>query len=366
MVMQVVLTLAPGGTERLTIDLVRRLSDRFRMAVCCLDEAGAWADELVAEGVPVAALGRQPGFRPLIGARIARLASTLGVSVLHCHHYSPFVYGAAATLFSPRLRVIYTEHGRLSDEPRRFKRTLANRLLSRFPAPMFAVSAALREFMLTEGLPQRVSVIYNGIDVGPAPSEEERGRVRQALGVGDQVALIGTIARLDPVKDLACLIEAIAQIRTRNPDVHLAVVGDGPERPALDALVQRHGLERVVHFVGYRADARHLLPGFDVYANSSVTEGVSLTILEAMAARLPVVATAVGGTPEVVVNGETGLLVPPRSPAALASALAAILPPDQRGRAYGIAGRARVEAAFTIERMVDDYAREYTRVIQDR
>jgi glycosyltransferase involved in cell wall biosynthesis len=364
--MQVVLTLEPGGTERLTIDLVQRLSDRFRMSVCCLDQAGAWAAELTAAGVPVVALARQAGFRPLLGARIARLASTFGASVLHCHHYSPFVYGAVATMCDPRLRLVYTEHGRLSDEPPRLKRTLANRLLGRFPAPMFAVSQALREHMLAEGLPERVGVIHNGIAVGPLPGQDDRRRARRELGVGDTASVIGTIARLDPVKDLASLVEAFAEVRMRNEAAHLAVVGDGPEGPALEALVRARGLEQVVHFSGYRADARTLLAGFDVFVNSSVTEGVSLTILEAMAAGLPVVATAVGGTPEVVIEGETGHLVPPRSSPAIASALVALLASDSQRASFGRAGRSRVEARFTIGRMVEDYAREYLRLMRGR
>lgn len=362
-VMQVVLTLAPGGTERLTIDLAQRLSDRFRMVVCCLDEAGEWAGELEAVDVPVVSLLRRPGFRPSLGRRIARIAANHDVSVLHCHHYSSFVYGALATLWNRRLRVLYTEHGRLSDAPPRLKRRAANQLLGRLTSPMFAVSAALRDHMLAEGLPaSRVGVIHNGIDVGPAPGADERRQARRALGVGDQVMLVGTAARLDLVKDLASLIAAIADARAGNDVVQLMIVGDGQERAALEAAARARGVERVVHFLGYRQDVRALLPAFDIYANSSISEGVSLTILEAMAARLPVVATRVGGTPEVVVDGATGVLVPPRSVSAMASALLALAASPERRHALGDAGRARVEAAFTIERMVSDYAREYTRL----
>src|SRR4051812_16774442 len=114
-VLQVVLTLAPGGTERLVIQIVQQLSERFDMAVCCLDEPGAWADDLSRGGVPVTALHRAPGFHPSIAWRIAALARRHRASVLHCHHYSPFVYGRLAAMLVPGTRVVFTEHGRLSD-----------------------------------------------------------------------------------------------------------------------------------------------------------------------------------------------------------------------------------------------------------
>jgi glycosyltransferase involved in cell wall biosynthesis len=362
-VLQVVLTLSPGGTERLTVDLVRRLSGLFRMAVCCLDYPGEWADGLTASGIRVVALGRGPGFQPSLGLRIARLAAELDASVLHCHHYSPFVYGALASLVRPRLRVIYTEHGRLSDDKPRLKRRIANRLLGRVPGPMFAVSAALRDHMLAEGLPERVGVIHNGIDVGPPPGDVERHRARQLLGVDNAALVIGTAARLDAVKNLPALVAALAQVRARHEAAQLIVVGDGSERQAIEDAAWQHGVSSAVRILGHREDVRQLLPGFDIYVNSSISEGVSLTILEAMAARLPVVATRVGGTPEVVVHGVTGTLVEARSADALASAILALATMPDRRSTLGDAGRARVEASFTIERMVADYAREYTTLL---
>lgn len=361
--MQLVLSLVPGGTERLTIDLVTRLQDNFRMVVCCLDEPGEWAGELTERGVPVIPLRRSPGFHPSLGARVARIAKEQGAAVIHCHHYSPFVYGRIACLLNRRPRLLFTEHGRLSDAPPVLKRKIANAWLSRFPGPVFAVSAALRQHMVGEGFPaSRVRVIHNGIDPGPRPDAEERVRARRALGIPDDRFLVGTVARLDPVKDLNTLIGAMAGVRGRVSHAALAIVGDGDERRALEACARDRGVAADVHFAGYRPDIRHLLPALDLYVNSSISEGVSLTILEAMAAALPVVATRVGGTPEVVVHEETGLLVEPRSAGALAGAIEALAVDRQRGRALGEAGRARVEKLFTIDRMVADYAREYRRL----
>lgn len=356
-VMQLVLSLFPGGSERLTVEIVRRLAPSFRMVVCCLDEPGDWAADL---DVPVTALGRRPGFHPSLGWRIASWARRMDVSVVHAHHYTPFVYGALAGLVAPRLRLVYTEHGRLSDEPPRVKRRLANSLLSRLPDRAFAVSADLRGHMMAEGFRGcPVEVLLNGVDVGTAPGRTERDAARRALGFDDRAFLVASVARLDPVKHLTAAVEALSIVRTTVPHARLVLVGDGPERQAIDAAAERFGVRDAVFVTGYRADVHQLLPAFDVYVNSSVSEGISLTILEAMAAALPVVATNVGGTPEVVAPGVTGDLVPARAPADLAAAVVRLAADAGLRRQMGAAGRARVEREFTIDRMVGDYARVY-------
>jgi glycosyltransferase involved in cell wall biosynthesis len=141
----------------------------------------------------------------------------------------------------------------------------------------------------------------------PLPSE--RWRVRRALGIDDDTFVVISVARLDPVKDLATLLDAFALVRRRVPHSRLLIVGDGPDRATLAANAACLDLADSVTFIGYRSDVQSLLPSADLYVNSSITEGISITILEAMAAGLPVVATAVGGTPEVV-DRTTGLLVP--------------------------------------------------------
>ncbi len=362
-VLQVVLTLRPGGTERLVVETATRLADRFAMAVCCLDDPGAWAPHLTDRGIPVWSLGRRPGFRPGLARAVAALARRHDADVLHCHQYSPFVYGRLASLARGRPRVVFTEHGRLEDAPPSWKRRLVNPLLGRFPGKMFAVSQDLRRHMLAEGFPAaRVEVIENGIDPGPEPGRDDRGRARAALGLPHDAPVVGTVARLDPVKDLPALVRAIAEVRRTLSDARLVIVGDGPELERILAATHDAGVTDAVTTTGHRDDARELLPAFDVFANVSTSEGISLTILEAMAATCPVVATAVGGTPEVVIDFTTGRLVPARSPAPLAEALVALLHDQDGARRLGIAGRRRVVDHFTIDRMVDRYAAVYRSV----
>jgi glycosyltransferase involved in cell wall biosynthesis len=359
----VVLSLNPGGTERLLVELVKRLRESMDMAVCCLDEPGTWGRQLEAENIPVTVLQRRPGFHPSLGRLVAAAAQRHRATAIHAHQYTPFVYASLSRLWSRQAPLIFTEHGRLSDAPASGKRRLANGILRRAPARVFAVSEDLRQFMIAEGFrAEQVDVLYNGIDVSGLSSAKDREDVRAALGFGADAWIIGTIARLDPVKELGTLLRAIALPRAGRP-LGAVIVGDGPERARLEALAAELNVTSRVRFVGHREDARRWLAGCDVYVNSSASEGVSLTILEAMAAALPIVATRVGGTPEVV-TAECGVLVPARDPAALAQAIDATAAAPDEAKARGVAGRKRVEARFTIDRMVQDYAAVYARVSQ--
>jgi glycosyltransferase involved in cell wall biosynthesis len=358
--MQVVLSLSPGGTERLVIEIALGLGAHVDMRVCCLDQSGTWAAELIDAGVPVVSLARRPGFRPSLGWDLARLVRRHNVQVLHCHHYSPFVYGQLAALLQPGLRVVFTEHGRLSDAAPSTKRRIVNPWLGRLPFEIFAVSEHLRRHMIAEGLPAtRIKIAYNGIDPGPAPTETERLRARHALGLAHGDLVIGTVGRLDPVKDLPTMMEAVALGQPPGASWRLVIVGDGPERSALESHARTLHLDNLVQFAGYRADVRTLLPAFDLYVNTSTHEGISLTILEAMAACRPIVASSAGGNPEVVVPEETGLLFPLRDFRSCAAAILALATDADRRAAMGRAGRRRVLERFSVDQMLDRYLRAY-------
>lgn len=358
--MHVVLSLDPGGTERLVIEIAKSLAPAVASIVCCLDQCGEWASELTSLGVPVVALNRQPGFRPSLGRQIAALAGAHRVDALHCHHYSPFIYGQIARVVRPNLRIVFTEHGRYSDAGPSLKRRLVNPVLNRLPAAIYAVSSDLRRHMIAEGLPERrVQVIHNGIDPGVPPSPADGIAARQSLGMAGSDVIVGTAGRFDPVKGLPALVEAFAALRTSRPHARLVIIGDGPERARVIERATALDVLSDVRLTGYRRDVRQLMAAIDIYVNSSEQEGVSLTILEAMASRRPVVATAVGGTPEVVVDRQTGLLVPPRSPRSLAAALDTLVDDPQRRQTMGEAGRSRVERHFSLQAMTASYLRSY-------
>jgi L-malate glycosyltransferase len=356
------LSLNPGGTERLVVEIIRRCHSEMPMAVCCLDEEGTWGKALKDEGVQVRALNRIPGFHPLLGRDIERMAEAHQANVIHCHQYSPFIYSCLARVWHPSLKILFTEHGRLSDAPPSMKRKVANRVFARLPHRVFAVSENLKQHIVAEGFPPgRVGVVYNGIDIGPLPDEGCRRRVRTSLGIPDGAFAIATVARLDPVKDLDVLLRAVASLARRLPAI-LLIAGDGSERRHLEDLAASLEAQDCIRFLGHRDDVRDVLAGCDAYANSSISEGISLTILEAMAVGLPVVATRVGGTPEIL-DETCSRLVPSRDAGKMAAALAELaFDPAARAR-LGLSGRQRVEERFTLERMIGEYKDAYYRAV---
>src|SRR5262245_60755055 len=183
-VLQLTLSLNPGGTERLVVEIVKRLSGDIPMAVCCLDDEGSWAGELRSQDISVMGLNRASGFRPGLAGTIAEAARRHAATIVHCHHYSPFVYGSLARFWRPNLKVVFTEHGRLSDAPPSTKRRVANMFLARLPREVYAVSEDLKRHLVAEGFaPGAVGVIYNGITVGPPPREAAREAARRGLGL---------------------------------------------------------------------------------------------------------------------------------------------------------------------------------------
>ena len=358
-VMQLVLSLSPGGTERLVIELCRRLANDVDSVVGCLDEPGEWAAEVAKLNIPVISLARRPGFHPSLSVRLGEVLKAQRINVIHCHHYSPFVYGLLAAVMHPSVRVVFTEHGRLHGTGVSQKRRLVNPVLARWPSKICAVSAALKQDMVAEGFPERsIEVVYNGIELGRRPQPADRAAARAALRLPNDAFVIGSVGRLDPVKNFGALLEALSILAPRFPAARVVVVGEGPERQPLMDRAHALGLDNVTHFTGHRSDVRALMAAFDVYVNCSTYEGVSLTILEAMATALPVVATVVGGNPEVVIDQETGVLIDER-PRSLASAIATLASNPAQRQSMGDAGRWRVKRHFTIERMVNDYAVAY-------
>ena len=358
-VMQLVLTLSPGGTERLVLELCRRLANDVETLVCCLDEPGEWAAELTKLNIPVVSLKRRPGFHPSLSVRLSKILKEHRIEVVHCHHYSPYVYGVLAAVLHPSVRLVFTEHGRLHGAGISRKRRLVNPVLARWPARICAVSAALKRDMVAEGFPEgAIDVVYNGIDLGSRPRPEDRNAMRTALRVPHDALVLGTVARLDPVKNLGLLLDAGVMLASRFATTQIVIAGDGPDRQALVERAHALGIGERTRFVGYRDDVRALMTAFDIYVNCSLYEGVSLTILEAMATALPVAATDVGGNPEVVVDRETGVLVQPNADA-LTSGIVTLAASPTRRRAFGDAGRWRVKRHFSIERLVDDYASAY-------
>jgi sugar transferase (PEP-CTERM/EpsH1 system associated) len=257
--------------------------------------------------------------------------------------------------------VIHGEHGREAGDPngRNARRRQVRRLLSPFVTEFVTVSRDLARWLVEDvRVPARkVSTIYNGVDTQRYASGD-RADARQALGIPVDWTVAGTVGRLDPVKDQACLIRAFARAAGEAKRV-LVIVGDGPCREELAALVKELAIGDRVRLLGERNDIPLILRALDVFVLSSIGEGISNAILEAMAAGLPVIATRVGGNVELVREALTGRLIEPRRPEALAEALSAYFDDPVLARAHGAAGRERVATDFGLDRMLAEYISLY-------
>lgn len=356
---QLVHTLNVGGAEVLAGNLARRLRDRYRFVFLCLDELGPGADQLRDEGFTVEVIGRRPGLDWRCPLRLAARWRHHNVELVQAHQYTPFFYALLARLRNRRPPVVFTEHGRHFPDFPRPKRKVANRLLMEKRDRVVAVGRSVKQALIdNEGIPGRkIEIILNGIDTDRfAPSPATREKVRAELGVGPRGYLVLMVARLDPIKDHLTAIRACTRAADVVPGLRLVLVGDGPERPAIEAFVREHRLEGLVELLGTRSDVARLLPAADTLLLTSVSEGIPLTVIEAMAAGLPVVSTDVGSVADVVSHGVTGLLAPARDDATLADHLARLGRAPVLRVAMGDQGRARAVAEFSEAAMAERYA----------
>lgn len=351
-------SLDPGGTERLVVDMGLAFADEYDVRVWTLDAPGAWAPRLRDAGIPVVGLWRQPGIDLSVAATLARELQAAGAAIVHAHQCSPWFYAALARLRWAAPRLLLEEHGRFWPEPdrplrRAVNRALINRLTHRFVAVSRDIATRLVRF---EGVPaSRIEVIHNGVAPAAPCDATERARRRASLGLDPTDVVIGTIGRFDPVKNLPMLVDALAGAIARQPRLRAVLIGDGPQRAEIEARVQATGRAERFVLTGHRDDARALVPCFDAFALASVSEGLSVAVLEAMAAGVPAAVTAVGGNTELVRHGHTGWVVPSGDTHALEQVfVGAVLDPAGRAR-LGDAGRQRWEERFSFAAMIGAY-----------
>ncbi len=303
-------------------------------------------------GIPVCPLPFHGDLWPPAVRGLARVLRETRPEVLQLH--DPHAVGSGA--FAARLaggvptiatrRVDFPLRGPLS----RWKYRSCGRVI--------AVSRAIASVLEADGFPsERVSLVYEGVPDRPAAPGGREALL--AIGIPARAPVVGNVAALTGHKDHATLLEAAPIVLRRRPDARFVIVGEGPLRRELEARAREGGLEGRVVFAGFRSDVDRLLPAFDVFCLSSHLEGLGTSLLDAMAFGVPVVATAAGGIPEAVEHGATGLVVPVRSPVALAQALLEVLEDPERRRRLGAAGRQRFLQRFTADRMVEETLRVY-------
>lgn len=368
MIVHILDQLKTGGMETVALNVIERSRDRFCHRVICLRGPGRLADRLEVLGVTVQTLDKQPGKDFMAYVRLRRMLRDLRPDIVHTYNIGAIDTALCARLAGVR-RVIHAEHGRDASDPH--GRSVKYRWMRRALSPAINVFVAVSEDLSTwlakdVGIPQKkIRVIYNGID-----TEQYHPEGHEASSGAESFAprgsmVIGSVGRLDSVKAYDVLLQAFAQVSQSDVtiDPRLVLVGDGPERAALEYRIHKLGLASRVWMAGERDDVPRLLQVLDVYVCSSIAEGMALTIIEAMASGLPVIATQVGGNPELVVSQETGTLVPPGDPDALAQALASGLGQPDMLHKQGRAGRKRAQAHFSVDAMTAGYCALYDRLL---
>lgn len=359
-VIHLVRALNYGGLEKVVYDLVRLTDqDRFDVLVTCLGEAGALGDDFARAGIAVESLGLLDRRTPSMVRAIAKYLKSKRPDILHTHNPSPHLVGALAARLARVPVVIHTKHGR--NYPTIRKKVLQNRFASWLTDAVIAVSNDSADVARDiERVPHsKVHVIRNGIDLDRfhVHREIDRSTVRRAIHVARLIY---------PTKDQETLLRAVRLVADKEPAFLLDIVGDGPHRARLEALCDELHLRRHVKFHGFRDDVHVMLARAEFFVLSSVKEGLSITLLEAAATGLPIVATRVGGNPEVVLDRETGLLVPPESPESLAAAMLELLACPEAAEQMGTAGRNHVQEVFDLKVVVAAYEAQYMSLLHSK
>jgi L-malate glycosyltransferase len=354
----VVDSLEVGGAERQVVDLAGALRRKgYGITVAC-SVAGDLSGALEEAGVPVRPLLKRLAKRRLSLAyawRLRRLLKGEQFDLVHAHIYASIAAAAIATLETD-VPLVITEHTEASWQDWRAR--WVSRWVYRRAARIIAVSTPIRRRLIERDdvHPDLITIVPNAV----ASASEPHADAPLPTELRKR-PLVGVVARLQPEKGVSSFLKAAARVAPQFPEAHFVVAGDGPFRQELVALTENLDLGSRVHFLGFRADASALMRSLDVLVAPSLTEGSPLVTLEAMAAGVPVVASAVGGIPDQVRHDKEGLLVPPGDTHALGNALLALLRDPPRARRLGEAGRRRVASRFshaTMVRQIEDVYRD--------
>ncbi len=356
-----------GGLENGLVNLINHLpAERYRHAVISLTYATEFRQRIRRADVTVIEIGKKDGKDPGAYGRVWRALRELRPAIVHTRNLPALDMLAVAKAAGVR-RLVHGEHGldvvELDGANRKYN---ALRRLSRLVVDRYVtVSQELAGWLKRDiGVPEgRVTPIYNGVDTARFYPPQSHGRVLPEGFAPPGSFVVGTIGRLEQVKDQPTLVAAFCRLLAERPDLRdrlrLAVVGDGGLRGEIERMLAAQGASELVWLPGYRSDAAELMRSFDAFVLPSQREGISNTILEAMATARPVIATAVGGSPEIVVDGVTGFLVPRGDAGAMAARLQDYVDQPGLAAAHGQAGLARVQESFSLAAMMAAYGRVY-------
>jgi len=368
-VLHLITSFEVGGTERQAVELIKRIDRRrFEVRLAAIRPEGPLYAE-VADLFPHVPQFPLTSFYNLNAAKqLMRLRNWMiseRANILHAHDFYAGLLGAAAGRLAGVRVIASHRHMRLSD---RRAHDWGTRLTHRLAHRVLVNSEAIRDHLLSGGqvAPEKIVVIRNGLSEAAeraALDDDGRAKKRAALlrelNLDEGAKLIGLVARLQPVKGHRYFIEAASRVAAVEPNAHFLLVGDGALRREIEDQAARLGVHDRVHLLGARKDAASIAAGFDVAALASLHEGLPNSVMEAMAAGTPVVATAVGGTTELVIDGATGFLAPPKDSGALAIRILEALRNPEMSARMAAEGRRRALSQFGMRRMVESVERLY-------
>lgn len=359
-VMHVALSLVVGGLERLIVEMALRMNgSNFNVEVCCFDELGHFSEYLIDRGVDVTLLKRNTKhYDVFYPYRLMKLLRKKHIHVMQMHSGTFFLATQAGVLARTPV-MVYTDHGRaLYDSPVRLKE---DRFSGFFVNKIIAVSHELEKYLIDSVKlpPAKINTVINGINTDEFYPRPKSQTLMDEFHITDQSRVVGTVGRLDEVKDQATMLEAFALVHETIPESVLMLVGDGPKRQELSNLAAERNLSDSVIISGNRKDVPELLNLFDVFVLSSLSEGTSISLLEAMASGVPPVVTDVGGNPSVVDDRINGIVIKPKNPPLLAGVITQLLHDGGLRGQFGEAARKKVEDAYSIDTMVEHYKAIY-------
>jgi len=347
-----------GGAESILISLVERLDKSLYRSMVCLLSDGWLRVQLEKRKVETVVIPQQRSFDVAWLFRLFRLLNHHEIHIMHSHEFATNVYASVLSSLTG-VPIVATAHGK-NYYGDKWRRRAAYRFVAR-QSTMVAVSGDLKRFLMERiGIPPgNIRVVHNGIDLSRYKIQEGNYAVRAELGIRRDQRVIGTVGNLFAVKGQTYLLKACKALVGEFPTFVLLIAGEGDQLDLLRKEASDLGIAGNVQFLGFRDDVPSLLQAMDVFVLPSLSEGLPLSILEALALKKPVVATNVGGVPEIMEDGVTGYLVPPRNPEALTDRILLLLREPEVAVRIGQAGRARVEDAFDLETMVREYESLY-------
>lgn len=360
-VMHLVGKLGTGGMENGVINICHNLpQSRFQSSICTFESGGAMEERIDKQVVDVFHVAKRVGNDPILPIRLARLLKRQRIDILHSHNWGTLIEGVVAAKLCGTAVVVHGEHGMIYDQPRQ---VWAQKLAWRRVDQVLAVSDALASRMFeTIGYPkERIQVIPNGVDSDFfSPSHHSKEDARRQLGLPVDGVMVGMVARFVPFKNHLGAIRSLAIAIESGAPFHLALAGGGQLAGELRQLVDDLNLNSKVHFLGELERVRPFLHALDVFlSNSTHREGMSNAVLEAMACRLPVVATRVAASPELLDSGSSGILIQPGNDQALADAVMKLSKDQHLRSRLSEKARERAVQVYGFSKMIQNYTDLY-------